>query len=392
MRLLRPLRGLAMTPGLRCLAMTAATLLVACGSHVIPPAVPPIPEGERLLSIFLIGDAGRPAADDPVLAELRRQASAAPRGSAIVFLGDNLYPRGLPATGDPVRPEMERRLTVQIGVGRASGLMTYFVPGNHDWDRMGPDGWNAVRRSEAFIRSVGGGLARQIPGGGCPGPEAVEIGPVRLLALDTEWWLRKPPLPKPADPSSGCPAHSESEVAAALREMLAAAVGKRVIVAAHHPLATAGEHGGHFSIWTHLFPLRSSRKCLWLPLPLLGSIYPIARANGITAQDLSGGANERMRAALEEAMAASPPLLYAAGHDHGLQVFRGPTAKYSVVSGAGIADHQSAVGWNDNTVYASSSPGFIRLDLAAGGRIRLAVVTVRKTGADEALAIWLTEP
>lgn len=368
-------------------------VLAGCGGHAAPPTVAPVPPAELTLSLFLIGDAGNPRlAGDPVLRELARQGRAAPRASAIVFLGDNLYPAGMPAAGAPEREEMERRLDAQLDVVRESGLKTYFVPGNHDWARMGRDGWDAVRREEDFIRARGKGLASQSPGGGCPGPAVVDLGSsLRLLLIDTQWWLQKPGYPKPRDPGSTCPEHSETDVTTRLAKLLASTGGRFAIVAGHHPLATAGEHGGHFPVTTHVFPLRGLVKWLWLPLPVLGSIYPIARANGITSQDLSGGANERMRAALETAMAAHPPLLFAAGHEHALQVFRGPVAKYTIVSGAGIAEHEGAVGWNDNTLYASSQPGFMRLDVDRSGRVRLAVVEISKSGAREVAGIRLTE-
>lgn len=370
-------------------ALGAALLFAGCAGRVPPPA-PPIPEAERTLSIFLIGDAGKPEPGDPVLAELAAQTARAPRGSVIVFLGDNLYPRGMPAAGTPERNEMERRLDAQVNVARTSGLRAIFIPGNHDWDRMGPDGWDAVRRSEEFIQTAGKGSAEQLPRGGCPGPETVDVGAAfRLVLLDTEWWLQKPAYPKPRDTAGGCAAGTEADIEARLAEALAGADGRQVIVAGHHPIRTDGEHGGHFPIEAHLFPLRAIKKWLWIPLPLLGSLYPAARGLGISAQDMSGGANKRMRAALERAMSAHPPLLYAAGHDHGLQVFRGPVAAYSVVSGAGIVEHESGVGRIDATVYASSKPGFMRLDLSPSGTVRLSVTVVERRGPREALGLLL---
>jgi hypothetical protein len=375
-------------------ALLAALLAAGCASHTVALPVAAIPTAERSLSVFLIGDAGKPEpAGDIVLQALAIEAAAAPRGSAIVFLGDNIYPHGLPAPEDPERAEMERRLDAQIEVARRSGLRTVFAPGNHDWDRMGADGWNSVRRAEGFIRERGQGLASQLPADGCPGPEVVDLGAtVRLILLDTQWWLHPPDLPKPRDPGSSCSSDSESEVAQRLAAVLAESTGRPVIVAGHHPLATAGEHGGRFPVTTHLFPFRALKKWLWIPLPGLGSIYPIARANGITSQDLSGAANERMRAALGRAMAAHPPLLFAAGHEHTLQLFRGPFARFSAVSGAGMNNHEGAVGWRDSTLYASSGPGYMRVDISSGGRVRLAVIEVRETGTREAAAFWLQEP
>jgi calcineurin-like phosphoesterase family protein len=371
-------------------------VLAACARHFPPPVVPAIPPTEIVSSIFLIGDAGKAAADDPVLLELERQATAAPRASAIVFLGDNLYPRGMPVPEAPDRPEMERRLDRQIEVARKSGVRTYFIPGNHDWFRMGQQGWDAVRRSEIFIRERGNGLATQMPRLGCPGPELVDVGQhIRLALLDTQWWLQREDFPKARDSVSTCVEYSEERVIRRLTQVLADTGGRHVIVAGHNPLATKGEHGGYFSLKTHIFPLTAFKPWLWIPLPLLGSLYPSARKEGLFgyAQDLSARANRNMRRQLLRAMAPHPPLLYAAGHDHNLQVMRGPGARYTVVSGVGMDHHYGGVGWMRNTLFASHGPGFVRVDVDRRGRVRLSVHDYEPPrGFLEELGIWITEP
>jgi len=118
----------------------------------------------------------------------------------------------------------------------------------------------------------------------------------------------------------------------------------------------------------------------------------VARMLGITNQDMSNGRNEYMRRRIGEAFAPHPPLLYAAGHDHNLQVFKGPYAKYTVVSGSGTVNHQEGVGWKKETIYAEAAPGFMRVDVDRRGRVRLSVTKTEKTGPSEAMAIWLTEP
>ena len=368
---------------------------LACAPRALPPPLPPIPAPDVRTSIFLIGDAGSASDSDPVLVELTRQATAAPRESAILFLGDNLYPRGMPDTGAFDRKEKEERLDRQIEVARASGIRAYFVPGNHDWARMTRDGWDAVRRSEAFIQSRGQGLARQSPRNGCPGPEVVDVGRViRLVILDTQWWLHRADFPRPIDSVSTCLQYTQERIIARLRQVLADSGGRRVIVAAHHPIATRSEHNGYFTLIHHLFPLRAYRSWLWIPLPLIGSLYPMARGNGLFgyAQDMGSRAYTIMRGQLLRAMAEHPPMLYAAGHDHNLQVFRGPVAAYSIVSGAGTFGHQSPVGWARNTIFAISRPGFMRVDVGRTGRVRLSVTAIERDGsAREAAAIWLTD-
>ena len=293
--------------------------------------------------------------------ELTRQATESPRGSVVVFLGDNLYPKGLPAEDDPGRAEAERRLEVQLDVARASQRRVIFLAGNHDWERWGKGGEGAIIRVSDYLRERVKGLSRQLPDSACPGPVVQDIGTaVRLVLIDTQWWLQN--HEKQLGPNSYCEAKTEDDVVAGLKVALATAGERHVIVAGHHPLESGGEHGGHWSIGKWIFPLREVKSWLWIPLPIIGAIYPLARMNGISSQDLSGSKNEYMRARLAEAFAEHPPLLYAAGHDHNLQVFRGPDAKFSIVSGSGIIDHQEAVKYKDNTLYAIDSESGARLN------------------------------
>ncbi len=211
---------------------------------------------------------------------------------------------------------------------------------------------------------------------------------LRLVALDTQWWLHSGP--RPEHPTSSCPADSPDEVVTSLVGALADTGDRVVVVLAHHPLVSNGPHGGHFGWQDHLFPLRHVAPWLWVPLPLVGSVYPLARQLGIEAQDQAGGANRRMRAALEDAFAEHPPLVYASGHEHVLEVHRWTSARYALVSGAGMFDHTDPVGWSDGTLYAAAHSGFMRIDVTQPGRARLGVMAVDGPGVvTEVFSLWL---
>lgn len=359
-------------------ALAAAVAgLVAC-RHSLPVDRPPAPEAApaRIEStLFLIGDAGAPADDDQVLTALSREASAAGGKAVIVYLGDNLYPRGLPDSSAPDRAEMERRLKTQIDVAVRTRVRTFFIPGNHDWDYMGPDGWNAIRREAAFIERRGAPYAHLIPAGGCPGPEFVDIGShLRLVMLDTQWWLHDFIKPTPAD--STCPAVTPGGVLQRLSRQLAGASGREVVVVGHHPLRSGGEHGGHFGLTPHIFPLLALNRRLYVPLPIIGSYVPLSRMQGASNQDISGPRNILMRRALEQVFARYKPLVYAAGHDHDLEVLQGASARNLLVSGAGFYAHVTDVGYTKHTRFAVSASGFMRLDVMQDGRVRLGVQVV----------------
>ena len=309
-------------------SVLSAAIALRCGAASQAAQAPPVPAPDAPAmetSLFLIGDAGHAdRPDHPVVSAVREAASSSPAPSLILFLGDNAYPQGLPERED-----------------------------------------------------------------GCPGPVTVDVGPsVRLVLLDTQWWLHE--HEKPVDPTSTCPADSEEEVLGSLRDATRGAAGRHVFVAGDHPPASGGPHGGYFPLVDHLFPLRELRKWLWLPLPIVGSAYPLARQNGISTQDLSSRRYRHLRDSLASVFRDAPPLAFLAGHDHGLQVLSGGAVRHVLVSGSGSYDHNNAVKRLDRTRYAAARPGFMRVDILGDGRLRLRVLLVDADGrTTEAFATWL---
>ena len=373
------------------LAVAAAGALACAGAPLTQPApVPALPAETVVTSVYLIGDAGKPdSTGEPVLEALRQDIGSHRSDPVVVFLGDNAYPRGLPAPGGPGRRAAEINLATQVRVITSTGSRGFFVPGNHDWAKHGAVGWEAIRRQERFIDSVSAGAASLEPGGGCPGPEVVDIGPrLRLVLLDTQWWLH--PGPKPLHPNSSCATDSDREVTDSLREALRSGPGRLVLVAQHHPLMSGGVHGGYFGFVDHIFPLRAIKSSLWIPLPLLGSLYPTARLEGISSQDLGSRVYRHMIRSFRAAFRAAPPSLHAAGHEHSLQVIKGGAARLHLVSGTGIYDHSGPAVAIHGTVFARRASGFARLDIPRAGRARLAVITVDPMGhGREVFSTWV---
>jgi calcineurin-like phosphoesterase family protein len=386
----------------------AATLVVAAGctpalEPAMPAPAPVAPKDSIELAIFLIGDAGSDAYDgEPVLKELALQSdSLRPVRQFVVFLGDNVYPRGVPPLGHPNRHDAEKKIAAQVLAIRKGSAHGLLIPGNHDWDRQGRDGWNSIRRQDTLVRKFGGKDVRLAPAGGCPGPDVIDLGThVRLIALDTEWWVHNDA--KPYGESSPCPTRTYDQVTDSLAGALRDKGERHAIVLTHHPVQSGGIHGGHFTLMDHIFPLRNFKPWMWLPLPVIGSLYPFARQMGISNQDVSGRRYREMRNAFERAFSRHPPLAIASGHDHDLQVIRGgrprvTNARFQLVSGAGILGHASVVRHIPGSLFQREAAGFMRLDVTRDGRVRLSVRTVVPEGqrpkgeSAEVYSIWLTE-
>jgi len=362
--------------------------IACCGGRAQDP-IPPAPSARDVeTTFFLIGDAGAPhRGGEPVLKALRADLAATATTTVVFFLGDNLYPAGMPPADSPDRPEAERRIRGQVDAVRGA-THAFFVPGNHDWNYAGDDGFARLIEQERFGRSIAEPSTEWIPGNACPGPAVRDFGGARIVAIDTQWWLGSE---RPAASATLCSAHTETQVLDSIRTALEGAGERRVFILAHHPLVSGGVHGGHFSFRQHVFPLVDVKPWLWLPLPVIGSAYPVSRMLGVSDQDMSSGRYKEMRDSLESALRTAQPLLYASGHDHSLQILHGIGARYQVVSGTGIYNHLTPVHWIDRTVFtAPGRSGYTRVEVQRDGKVRLAMILVTADGGrTEGFSIYL---
>ena len=379
---------------LLCCIVQAVQLTIAGCSHTKPYYHPDIPdsakhesktEGTLQYRLLLLGDGGEPEPDEPVLKTLGEWAEKDAARTSVIFLGDNMYPEGMT---ERRQHEASSRLTPQLAVVKATGAHGLFIPGNHDWASGRTEGLSAVLAQEKFINDALAGESNFLPPGGSPGPVALELpktDPVlRLIVLDTQWWLHQHEKPKKA------PEKVIEEIVALLDTELP------VIVVGHHPLETYGEHGGVYDWKVHLFPVRAMNEWFWIPIPIVGSVYPYARWYLFRSdQDMSGARNKTMVAELNRAFAMrklppqGPPLLiYAAGHEHSLQVLKGEVTDYLLVSGAAASRKVQAVMSGDNTLFAHQHTGFMAIDFLNDGKVLLQVVEPEGKGV--LFHQWLT--
>jgi hypothetical protein len=311
--------------------------------------------------LFLIGDAGEGLPGlTPAITRLRRDVEAWAGGLgrdsavAVIFLGDNVYPVGVRSPSDPAYAEDTLRLRPQLEVvggpnARRHHANAYFLAGNHDWGNLiGASGLRRLRNQEELIESArrSGLGTRLLPAAGEPGPAVLDLGTrVRLLFLDTHWWLqeRRSAL--------------KLEVLRGVEEAMRTAGGREVVLAAHHPFVSGGAHGGPVSIW-------EAFGIVWL-----------LRQTGSLVQDLNSTVYRELLVGLRGAFSRTGrPLLFVGGHDHSLQVLEAdaedePT--WTLVSGAG--SKTTEVAHVAGTIYAEDVAGFMQVTFLTNGGVLLHV-------------------
>ena len=336
----------------------------ACATNLpqMEPSSVPVPPPSSVESVlFLIGDAGLALANkDPVMrrmqADVEYWSGALRRDSSVVvlYLGDNVYPAGVHDPGDVDFPRDSAIMQAQVDIVNGPNAVRrnaqgIFIAGNHDWGQAtGAGGTQRLTNQGELLdrmRARGTPVWR-LPKAGTAGPHVFDVGRhVRILLLDTAWWLLAG-----QDTSKG-------RVYGEMRRAIETAGDRNVIVGAHHPFRSGSSHGGLMPFWSGL------------------GIRFLLNRSGAVLQDLSSIPYKSLTDAFEAAFAGHPPLLFAGGHDHNLQVMRAVVPQdpqWMVVSGAGSKTDD--VGYVDGMQFRHAAAGYMRVMFHNDGRVDLFVI------------------
>ncbi|MBC7904116.1 MAG: metallophosphoesterase, partial [Gemmatimonadaceae bacterium] len=317
--------------------------------------------------IYLVGDAGELKSGKNLVCDwLGSHVNWADTSNTLIFLGDNIYPEGMPAEQSSGYAQAKRVIDYQLGVVGKNAANVFVIPGNHDWKEGRAGSWNQIKRQQEYIESLERPNLRLLPGNGCPGPEEILVNDKLVLVfMDSQWWLQDSERP---GVESDCECKTEDEVAAALGDIIHAHRDKLVVLAMHHPFYTHGKHGGYFTFKQHIFPLTEVNPSLYIPLPVIGSIYPIARGVFGNIQDTRHPRYKEMVQKIEAMIQGYSNVVHVAGHEHNMQLLK-KDSSWFVVSGAGSKKTQVKNG--KYSVYEKAERGFAVLELSESGRTEI---------------------
>lgn len=332
----------------------------------------PEPKADLEHTLFLIGDAGNSIdgnTPSPALAALSKHLEMAGENSHVAFLGDNIYPVGMPPKSeDEDRVKSESRLDAQLNVLNEFKGTPIFVPGNHDWIRYGLKG---IKRQEKYIeKHLNAGIEEEddwknyfLPDNGCGGPELINVNEnLAYLIIDSNWYLRD--WNKDAAMNNGCAAKNRFVFNFLFEETLRKNRNKNVVVLMHHPLYSYGPHGGKYAPKMHLFPLTEINENLYVPLPGLGTLAALGRGMIGSRQDLAHPGYRQMKKSLLAGAGKNGSFIFAAGHEHNLQYIEDENHQF-IVSGAGSKVNPSGMGkWAE---FAYGGQGFAKLEFHTDG-------------------------
>ncbi|RYY37533.1 MAG: hypothetical protein EOP46_02325 [Sphingobacteriaceae bacterium] len=319
--------------------------------------------------VIFIGDAGEM---DKQQGQVLNHATAKllPGKSMVMYLGDNIYPAGMGLPGSAEEKHTQDILRSQYQPFRAKGAPVYFIPGNHDWDRMGPLGIQKIKRQWEFLEEQQDSLLKLVPPNGCPDPVEINLtDSLTIIAFDSEWWVH---TYSKDNPDAECDCKTKDEVVLRMQELFDRNRGKMILLASHHPFQTYGTHGGYYSLKDHIFPLTAAKHNLYIPLPVIGSLYPTLRTLFTNPQDVGHPLYKDMINQIDGVFKGYPNLVHVAGHEHGLQFIK--DKQIQVVSGAGAKQTYAKKG--AHSLFADATQGYVTADLLSGNKVKFTYYTV----------------
>jgi predicted phosphodiesterase len=319
--------------------------------------------------VYLIGDAGDDTVPGKALLMLQHELENNPHSSTL-FLGDNVYPSGLIA-GDKVAA---LHLESQLKVLQAYKGNVFFIPGNHDWNSQKRNGLKTLKTQEIFVEDylktkttvANKNTGTFLPKNGLPGPETVLLNAhLRLIIIDSQWFLHAY-----KKNTIGTKKHTEDLFYIRLDSILKySKINKElVIVAAHHPLYTNGQHAKTKQ------PFRFLVNCT--PFQLFG----LLGINRLYSQDMAQPRYRKMRKKMLEILNSYQNITYVSGHEHNLQCFKEKGNRF-IVSGSGSKHSKLLNKKKFNSIFQDDSKtGFIKINYSID---RYISTTIYRVGEQE---------
>ena len=354
------------------LVALAALQLVACARFRPmyddrddrPSAAPPLPTEAPAYSVYFTGSAGGASGFDeaPALALARDVLATAGEEAHMLFLGDNLYPRGMPKKDHGDRAAREAQLDLQLEVVEAFPGRAIWLHGDRDWRGFGMDG---VEREEDYLEGGyrDGEENVMLPKNACGDPEIVELADdLALLIINSQWFLAD--WSQYRELNEGCLAQSRKYFRWQLGQAAKELRFKHVIVAMHHPMMSRGPRGGEHG-WGSYFRFRDGAG---------GPIGNFFSTKVGTAQDLYAPRMVELRDMIAAVFDEHPSVTFVSGHEHLLQVGR---YEGHPVVGSGTATRVSPGKVGQRTNFTAGVPGLAALHYYDTGEAWLEI-----TGAD----------
>src|SRR5690606_7933953 len=172
------------------------------------------------------------------------QITASDKNATLLFLGDNIYPSGMPTDLESEERKIaEQKLIFQLEIAKKFQGKTVFIPGNHDWY----SGIEGLEAQALFVSEYLNDKKAFLPRKSC-GIERLKINDeVAMIIIDSQWFLEDwndyPTM------NDDCDIKTKEAFFDEIVSLLNKHQNQTTILAIHHPVFSNSSHGGQVQSW-----------------------------------------------------------------------------------------------------------------------------------------------
>src|SRR6185436_10919041 len=323
-----------------------------------------MPEVPVKYEVYLLGglDEGEHDTSNQVLDMLHRHIENADSNHAVIFLSDHIYKNGLPDENDGKRKEAEKEINSRLDNLSQDKGKIFFIAGDHDVIKGKKKRKESLSRTQTYVEDKLGKKNIFLPGNGCPGPEEVNLtDDLVIVPVNTMWWMQDKD-----ERNNNCDIKKELDWTNELKDVIDNNQRKNILVLGHHPLFSLGHHGGLFSFKEHIFPLTMLHPSPHIPLPVIGSLYPIYRGGIGTKNDAGYPPYKALRRSLYRSFAGYNNVTYASAHEPNFQYFKYEKQDYIITNSLNKTEW---AGRNKIADFTYAAKGFVKLTYLQNGEV-----------------------
>ncbi|WLD24985.1 metallophosphoesterase [Flavobacterium dauae] len=326
-------------------------------------------KGKLLHEIVVVGDAGNAneVKGQQLLQTVKNYLQQNNNDKTLLFIGDNIYPLGMPLADDKNRSLAEEKLNAQINLAKNVNGKTIFLAGNHDWYH----GLEGLTEQKNYVESKLG--KKSFLPKKYDAIDSYEVNDqLTIITVDSEWFIQN--WDKYPNINEESVVKTREDFFEEFRSLINKNQNKVTVVAIHHPIITNGSHGGYFSFRNHIFPYKN------VPLPLLGTISNYLRkTSGASPADIQYTYYRMLVDRLTTLTKNQEQVVFVSGHEHNLQYIEHNGIK-QLISGAGSKTEEARS--VQPTSYSIGSLGFATLKIYADNNVDVALRKITNEGND----------
>ncbi len=331
-----------------------------------------MPDTPLKYSVYLLGGFGEKKEFAPeVFNMLNHHREKADTNHITVFLNDDVTGKGIPPATDATRKKSEDQLDAKLEYLKNDKGRIVFIPGDEYNIRKKKKRHEAELRARQYVEQKLGKKNIFLPEHECPGPQELELtDDLTVVPLNTTYWT----LEK-EDRNKDCELKNFSDWMDEVKDVLDNNQRKNILVLGHHPLLNAGNYGGFYSLKQHLFPLTDLNKKLYVPLPVIGSLYVFLRSGIGTNRDIAHPCYKKMRKSLIRTVREFNNVVYASGHENNLQYWKYNKVDFIITNSSNDVEY-AARPKRANFTY--SERGFTKISYLQNGEVWLEIYVADK--------------